>query len=61
MKELSIINYKSLKKLEIQSLDRVNLVTGKNNTGKSTVLEALSLFAERGNISWIRELLLTQT
>lgn len=57
MKELSIDNYKSLKKLEIKNLDRVNLITGKNNTGKSTVLEALSLFAEKGNISWIRELL----
>lgn len=57
MKELSIVNYKTLKKLEMKNLGRVNLITGKNNTGKSTVLEALSLFAEKGSLSWIAGLL----
>jgi AAA15 family ATPase/GTPase len=31
---LYIKNYRSLKELNISSLKRVNLITGKNNTGK---------------------------
>ncbi|OQX78272.1 MAG: hypothetical protein B6D64_07090 [Bacteroidetes bacterium 4484_276] len=57
MKELKINNYKCLEKVIIPDLKRVNLFTGKNNTGKSTILEALSLFAVKGNILWIKQLL----
>jgi AAA15 family ATPase/GTPase len=57
MKDLKINNYKCLNDITISELKRVNLFTGKNNTGKSTILEALSLFAVRGNISWVRQLL----
>jgi len=35
----------------------VNLIVGKNNTGKSTLLEAISLLASGGNVSWIKNLL----
>lgn len=57
MKNFSINNYKCLGDISIPDLKRVNLFTGKNNTGKSTILEALSLFAVKGNINWIRQLL----
>lgn len=57
MKRLDINNYKCLGNISISGIKRVNLFTGKNNTGKSTILEALSLFAAKGNISWIRQLL----
>lgn len=57
MKNIQISNYKCLEKIEISSLKKVNLFTGKNNTGKSTILEAISLFASKGNIRWIQHLL----
>lgn len=42
---LWIKNFRSLEHLEVPKLGRVNLIVGKNNCGKSTVLEALRLYA----------------
>jgi len=36
----------------------INLITGKNNTGKSTVLEAIALYASKGEFSQIYQFLL---
>lgn len=44
LKNFTAKNFKNLESLTIDSLARVNLITGKNNTGKSTLLEALLLF-----------------
>ncbi len=54
---LYIKNYRNLKELKIQSLGRVNLITGKNNTGKSTILEAIAIYASKGDLSTIYHLL----
>ena len=40
---LSIEGFRGIKKLSISPLGRVTLITGKNNTGKSSILEALRL------------------
>ena len=40
---LTIKGFRGIKELTIPNLGRVNLITGKNNTGKSTVLEALRI------------------
>ncbi len=48
---LSIRNYRNLKCLEIDSLARVNLIAGKNNTGKTSLLEAVSLYASGGDLN----------
>ena len=45
---LHIKNFRCFEDLTIESLGRVNLIVGKNSTGKSTVLEALSIYAARG-------------
>ena len=42
---LTIKGFRGIRELTIPQLGRVNLITGKNNTGKSSVLEALQLFA----------------
>ena len=42
---LEIENYRNFKHLTIEKLGRVNLIIGKNNTGKSSLLEAVSIFA----------------
>lgn len=57
MKSLEIKNYKNLKDFKIDSLSRVNLIVGRNNVGKSTLLEAISIFAAGGNISCLRDIL----
>ncbi len=54
---LSIRNYRNLKSLDIERLARVNLIAGKNNTGKTSLLEAVSLHAAGGDIRWIRQIL----
>lgn len=54
---LNIKNFKNLKDLKIRSLGQVNLFTGKNNTGKSTILEALSIYAAQGDINLIYQIL----
>jgi len=54
---LNIKNYRNLKELRIKSLSRINLIIGKNNTGKSTLLEAIAIFATKGDLSLIFQLL----
>lgn len=41
---LEIKNYRNLRHLVIPKLGRVNLVIGKNNTGKSSLLEAVAIY-----------------
>ena len=57
LNSLNIRNYRSLKELKISSLGKVNLITGKNNTGKSTILEAIALYAGKGDLSIIYQFL----
>jgi len=57
MKRLHIENFKCLKDFEITDLKRVNLFTGRNNTGKSTLLEAISISATRGHMFWLHRLM----
>jgi AAA15 family ATPase/GTPase len=54
---LDIKNYRNLKELRIHSLGRVNLITGKNNTGKSTILEAIAIYATKGDLNLIYQIL----
>lgn len=54
---LHIKNYRNLKDLEINSLGRINLITGKNNTGKTAILEAISIYANIGDLKWLLKLL----
>ena len=44
--DLSIEWFRGIRKLPISQLGRVTLITGKNNTGKSSVLEALQLYTQ---------------
>lgn len=48
-----IKNYKNLKELRLDSLNRINLISGKPNTGKSSLLEAISIYANKGSIESI--------
>ena len=43
--DLSIKGFRGIRELHISKLGRVTLITGKNNVGKSSILEALRLYA----------------
>lgn len=49
IRSCEIENFKSLKHLYLSDLKRINLFGGKNNAGKTTLLEALFLFFDRMN------------
>ena len=54
---LEIRNFRGLKEMKIEKLGRVNLIVGKNNVGKTSVLEALSLYSKPGDYWTLIELL----
>ena len=54
---LHIRGFRGLRDLQIDRLGRVNLFVGKNNVGKSSVLEALWLYAYRFHPTAVREVL----
>lgn len=57
MKSLYIKNYKNLKELSLNPLSNVNLIVGQNNVGKSTLLEAISIYLANGNYEWLQDIL----
>lgn len=50
-------NFKNLEHLILDGLSNVNLIVGKNNVGKSSLLEALGLYCADGSSEYIKELL----
>jgi predicted ATPase len=57
LNSLLIENYRVFKRLEIPRLGRVNLLVGQNNSGKTSLLEAISLYASGGSGEQILALL----
>ncbi len=56
LKSIYISNFKGLKEVSIPSVGNLNLIVGKNNSGKSSLLEALMLYASGGSESVLHEL-----
>ncbi|TAN53783.1 MAG: hypothetical protein EPN21_00565 [Methylococcaceae bacterium] len=54
---LEIENFRAFKHLTIEKLGRVNLIVGKNSVGKTCLLEAILLYANRLNPNIIKQLL----
>ena len=54
---LRIKNFRCFEDLTIESLGRVNLIVGKNNSGKSTLLEAIAVFAQHGKVPALQSIL----
>ncbi len=50
-------NFRAFDDLVIEKLGRVNLIVGKNSVGKTCLLDALSLYAHRGNPGLIWDML----
>lgn len=57
LQDLAIAGFRGIRKLTIGRLGRVTLLAGKNGVGKTTVLEAVRVFASRGHHATLRDLL----
>ncbi len=53
---LKIKKFRALEDFEVPKLGRVNLIVGKNNSGKSTVLEALRIYAANAQFTLLADL-----
>jgi len=49
LESFQINNFRLFQHLEVKKLNRVNLIVGKNNAGKSTFLEAVKLYASNAS------------
>ena len=54
---MAVSGFRGIGQLEIPRLGRVALLAGKNGVGKTTVLDALRIYAARGRYDALRELL----
>jgi hypothetical protein len=57
LRDLTIQNYRAFKDFTIDGLARVNLIVGKNNSGKTSFLEAVYLLANGGSPAALVEIL----
>ena len=55
LKSLKIENFRCFQLFELQQLGRVNLLVGNNNSGKTSILEAIQLFCSRTNLETLGE------
>ena len=54
---LSIAGFRGVEQLDIPRLGRVTLLAGRNGAGKTTVLDAVRIYAARGDVGALLELL----
>ena len=47
--KLTLEGYRSFESYSLADLRRVNLLVGPNNSGKTSILDALSILATQGN------------
>ena len=50
LKGLQVRNFRGFKALKIEQLSGINLIAGKNNSGKTSLLEAIFLLCGAGNV-----------
>ena len=58
LRSLTIENFRCFQNFELQQLGRINLLVGKNNSGKTSVLEAVQLLVSRSDFETLEELML---
>ncbi len=51
LKTLKIENFRGFQSFELQPLGRVNLLVGENNSGKTSILEAIQLLCSKGTFN----------
>lgn len=57
LKTIQIKNFRGFQSFKLQQLGRVNLLVGKNNSGKTSILEAIQLLCSRTNLEPLAEVM----
>lgn len=57
IESIEVKGFRGFKELRIPAFGKVNLVTGKNNAGKSSLLEAIRILVTRGSPDTLRSIL----
>jgi hypothetical protein len=55
--QLEILHYKNIKNLKIEKIARINLFAGINNSGKTTLLEAIYLLSRQNDFNGLLEII----
>ncbi|OQX02391.1 MAG: hypothetical protein BWK73_42840, partial [Thiothrix lacustris] len=55
--ELHVKNYKKLQNLSLKKISKINLLAGLNNSGKTTLLEAIYLLVRQNDIGGVLEVI----
>ena len=55
--ELNISNFRLFKQFQLKGLRRVNLFAGKNNSGKTALLEALRIIAADAHVTVVNQII----
>lgn len=57
LKTIRIQNFRGFRSFELNNLGRLNLLVGTNNSGKTSVLEAIQLLCSRNNFEPLRDVM----
>lgn len=60
LRSLKIENFRCFQNFELQQLGRINLLVGKNNSGKTSILEAIHLLTDKTNLESLTEIMLNR-
>ncbi|GBO52799.1 hypothetical protein APA_600 [Pseudanabaena sp. lw0831] len=60
LKSIKIENFRCFPSFEMQQLGRLNLIVGTNNSGKTSILEAVQLLTSQFNLELLRDLMISR-
>ncbi|MBD2665658.1 AAA family ATPase [Richelia sinica] len=60
LKTIKIENFRCFQFFELQQLGRINLLVGENNSGKTSILEAIQLLCSRTNLEPLGEIMINR-
>ncbi len=58
LKSLKLENFRGFESFALQQLGRINLLVGSNNSGKTSILEAIHLLSSRANLITLKDQML---
>ncbi|MCD8489578.1 MAG: AAA family ATPase, partial [Desertifilum sp.] len=58
LKSLRIENFRCFQVFELQQLGQLNLLVGTNNSGKTSILEAIQLLTSPSNLETLQDIMI---
>ncbi len=60
LKSLKIENFRGFQQFELKQLGQINLIVGSNNSGKTSILEAVNLLCARSDLEPLRRIMFSR-